>query len=168
MSKLFLALICVVLVCGCGQQSTSQPEKAEIVPVEPLPDHYYSMKDGLEYGYEPAVSEDAQKAGQLASTLLMFKFAGERDGVYQIYTKDGYSTTVAECSNPCDFIKIMVFAKDVGHVKTERMRATEGTIVWLAISDAINNKLEQFVNEKNGKKFTVWWDEKKGLQTTHL
>ncbi|WP_426714979.1 hypothetical protein [Chromobacterium violaceum] len=38
--------------------------------------HDYSMKDGFEYGYEQAVSENDQKKGQAANELLMFKYAG--------------------------------------------------------------------------------------------
>lgn len=34
------------------------------------------MKDGFEYGYEQAVSENDQKKGQAANELLMFKYAG--------------------------------------------------------------------------------------------
>ena len=45
------------------------------------------MKDGYEYGYEQAISQDAADSGQVATSLLMFKFVGEKDGNYQVFSK---------------------------------------------------------------------------------
>ena len=170
MNKYLVALLMVVAVSGCSQEQSSAEAAApaEIVAAAPTIDHYYSLKDGLEYGYEQAVSLDAQNAGQVAGTLMMFKFAGENGGFYQAYNKDtSGAITVAECANPCEFIKVMMFYNGE-HVNTERMRATEGTIGWLVMADAINGKLEQYQIDKNGKKYTVWFDEKKGPKTTEI
>ena len=152
---------------GCEDQQQTQAEIAE-VPVKV--EHHYSLKDGYEYGYEQAISQDAADSGQAASTLLMFKYAGTKDGVYQAYTKEASGAiSVLQCNNPCDFLKIMVFY-DGEHLKTERMKATEGTIGWSVISDAINGQLEQYVgeNKSTGQKLNVWFTEKDGLITKPL
>lgn len=164
-----LALTSVLGLTACNQEPQGAivvPEQAEIAP-EPIKiDHYYSMKDGYEYGYEQAISQDSADAGQVASTLAMFKYSGQKDGVYQTYTKNvsGVITSL-QCNNPCDFIKVMTFLNGQ-HLTTERLKATEGSIGWTVMADAINGQLEAFVQEKNGKSFSVWFDEEKGLQTT--
>ncbi len=170
MNKYLVAMLMAVVVTGCGQEQSAAEAAApaEIVAATPIIEHHYSLKDGLEYGYEQAVSLDAQNAGQVAGKLMMFKFAGENGGLYQAYSKDASGAiTVAECANPCEFIKVMVFY-DGEHINTERMRATEGTIGWHVMADAINGKMEQYQIDKNGKKYTVWFDEKKGPKTTEI
>lgn len=157
--------------CDSGQNtqqvSVEEAPTAEIAQSTPKVDHWYSMKDGYEYGYEQGISQDQQNAGQGAATLMMFKYAGQKDGMYQAYSKDAASgaIVVAQCSNPCDFIKLMTFFQGE-HLKTDRMKATEGTIGWLVMADAINGKLEQYVMDKNGKKAHVWFDEQKGVIST--
>lgn len=164
MKRIALIGIIAILLAGCGNTSNdTQAQQAEIVPEQPKIDHYYSLKDGFEYGYEQAVSQNALQDGQAVESLLMFKYAGAKDGKYQVYTRDGATFEVLECNNPCEFMKIMVFFNGK-HISTERMRATEGTIGWLVMADAINGKLEQFVGERNGNQHYVWFDEAKGPQ----
>ena len=135
---------------------------AKIVPEMPKIDHYYSMKDGYEYGYEQAISQDAADSGQVATSLLMFKFVGEKDGNYQVFSKNaGDVITLLQCSNPCEYIKVMTFLGNE-HLTTERVKAVEGSIGWSVLSDAINGKLEKYIANKNDKKFTIWFDEKVG------
>lgn len=170
MKKYYVAILMAVVVSGCGQEQSAAEDTApaEIFAAAPAIEHHYSFKDGLEYGYEQAVSLDAQNAGQVAGTLMMFKFAGENGGLYQAYSKDASGAiTVAECANPCEFIKVMVFY-DGDHISTERMRATEGTIGWLVMSDAINGKMDQYLFDKDGKKHSVWFDENIGPQAIEV
>lgn len=166
---LFVALLSLALAgCGNGQQTSAIPEKpAQVVPPMPVKDHEYSLKDGVEYGYERAVSAEEANQGKAASQLLMVRYAGTKGGDYQAYIKDGLVIAVFQCSNPCEFIKIMTYL-DGEHVKTERMRATEGTVGWSVMADAINGKLQPYVGERNGRKFNVWFDERKGVQQIWL
>jgi hypothetical protein len=151
----------------------SSNESPEIVNVEPPsdpitqePEHYYSMRDGYQYGYEMAVSADDINRGQAAKELLMFKYVGEHNGLYQVFTKvNEMVVSVMECSNPCEFIKTMIFIQG-GKTQIQRMRSVEGTIGNLVLKDAINGNLEQYIAEKKGSKFTIWFDEKKGLIST--
>lgn len=170
----FLALAIIGLTaCGESQQqaaSVAKPVEAQIVEapqaVEPEVDHYYSLKDGLQYGYETALSQDQIAAGQMANTLTMFKYAGEKDGVYQVYTEDaGNIVTTIQCTNPCDFMKIMVFSTSE-LISTERLKATEGTIGWLVMADAINGKLEKYQGKAGSKMMHVWFDEQEGFTAT--
>lgn len=168
MGTVFLALAFIGLTaCGQSQQQTSTAPApvAEIVEA-PVADHYYSMKEGLQYGYETALSEDQRAAGQMANTLTMFKYAGEKDGVYQVYTEEsGNVFTSIQCTNPCDFMKIMMFA-DHELISTERLKATEGTIGWLVMADAINGKLERYQGKAGNEMMNVWFDEEDGFTAT--
>ena len=164
-----------VLLAGCDsgqntqQASAGENPPAEIAPAAPKIDHWYSMKDGYQYGYEQGISQNQQNAGQVAAPLAMFKYAGQKDGKYQTYMQDDASgaIVVAECSNPCDFMKTMTFLQGE-LVKTDHMKAAEGSIGWEVMADAINGKLEQYVANNHGKKMHVWFDEHKGIITTPI
>lgn len=164
MNNIAFALLGAMLMAGCGEKV---PEtQAAAAPEAPKVEHNYSLKDGIEYGYEQAVSQDQQNAGHVASTLMMFKYAGAKNGIHQTYmTSEAGAVTVAECANPCEFIKVMVFVGGQ-HASTERMRAKDGSIGALVMDDAINGQLEQGFEEENGQKFTLWFDEKDGVKIT--
>lgn len=174
MKRLVLVAVISAALFGltaCDQNKTTAqaaPEQASIVPEPVKADHYYSLKDGYEYGYEQGVSQNSTNEGQVASTLLMFKFAGEKDGIYQAYAKNAMGAfDVVQCTNPCDFFKEMIFFNGE-HIKTERIKAVEGSIGWSVMADAINGKLEQYVgmNSVTRKKVNVWFDEQNGMKGT--
>lgn len=110
MNNKFVLSILLMALTSCGQQQpaavSQEKPVAEVAPEAPVIDHYYSMKDG----YEMSVSQDDANAGQVASKLLMFKFAGKKDNIYQAFSKDqsGYYDVI-QCENPCKYIKEMMF-----------------------------------------------------------
>lgn len=173
MKNLFIVVAFAVAISGCGKQETPVAEAsapAKIMPPAPVKKHHYSLRDGYEYGYERAISNEDRNKGQAASALTMAKYAGQQDGKYQVYIKNPEAPgaiVVAECTNPCEFLKSMVFYQG-SLVSSERMRVAPGVIGWMMLEDAINGELEQFVTEKNNRKGTVWFDEKKGLIITPL
>ncbi len=160
MNKLLAIAFAAVLVSSCGaeNQTTSQAA-AEPVPVGKLPPQkYYSMKDGHEYGYEQAVSQDAANKGQVAVKLLMFKFAGERNGVLQFYAKEADVVSVFQCERPCEYVKQLVFYNG-RLLRKDHIRAVEGSIAWAVVQDAQNGYLTKFTREREGKLQEVWFDE---------
>lgn len=164
MKKLYLVLA-VFLLAACNEGASDDKVKQVIQQIaEPetvVVPHNYSMKDGFEYGYEQGVSQDAANAGQVATTLIMFRFSGQKDGVYQVYSKTNeYVSTIIECATPCEFMKLMTYVKGSGVTATERMRAVPGSIGHSVLEDAMNGHLEQYVGEANGKKFNIWMTEK--------
>lgn len=137
-----------------------------VAPVE-IKTHNYSLKDGYQYGYERAISTEDANQGKAASELLMVRYAGTKGGDFQAYVIDGSLIAVFQCSSPCEFIKIMTFM-NYEHIKTDRMRAVEGTMGWSVMSDAINGKLDQYIGQRNGKNVHVWFDEKNGAISTPI
>jgi hypothetical protein len=135
------------------------PEPATVEQVAKLlhPDHWYSMRDGYEYGYEMALSQDAQNQGQATAPLVMVKYAGSKGNVHQAYIRKGYSVTVFECADPCEFIKIMGYAGGPV-IQTEHIRNAPGIIAWEVMQDAIGGKLERYIADKKGKRYYVWFE----------
>jgi len=170
MKRFITMVLAAFFLAGCGKESQTQPvaPAAQVIAPLPIKTHNYSLKDGDEYGYEQGLSVDDTNRGQGAPTLLMAKFAGSRDGKYQVYTKAAQypgAIIVVECTNPCEFMKSMVFYQGE-FVNVQRIRAAQGIIGWAMIEDAINNELEQSFVENNGKKYSLWFDENKGVIKT--
>jgi hypothetical protein len=169
MKKLGAVIIIGLMLSGCGNETKTQTQAEIPVAQATAPaivrNHNYSLKDGLSYGYERMVTVDETNNGQAASSLLMAKFAGKREGKYQVFMDDDQSTDtfiVIECTASCDFLKSMLFYQGQ-YVRSERIRAAPGTIGWMMLEDAINGDLEQYESEDGGKKYSIWFDEKKGI-----
>lgn len=160
-------LICALLTaCGHSEQAASLAPESKPVAEVTAPAHNYAVYMDDEYGYQPAISENQVNDGQVASTLFMLKYLGEKNGKYQLFTKQNDNVmTVMECQNPCQFIKLHHIVNGMGVVKTEVMEAAPDSIGKLAFDDAINGELQQFVKEDGGKRYTVWLDGKKLSRT---
>ena len=178
--KQYLCILTLATLAACGQPSnetaapaqapaTEQNQTAEAseaqeaqAPAQESPAvkaHGYGIKDGLEYGYETAISDNDAKAGQVANKVMMMRYSGEKDGKYQVHAKDGAATTVIECDKQCDYIKTMVFI-DNQMMQKEMMKGGNGSIASIALADAINGQLEPYVEESKGKKYHIWYSEK--------
>ena len=128
-------------------------------------DHHYVLKDGFQYGYEPGTSIEDAAQGKLSNEILMFKYAGQREGKFQVfYPYSKTHVTAMECDKPCEFIKIIDVDAYNG-ITTSHLRATEGSIGYGVMQDAISGKLNQFILEEKGKKLSVWFDTKSGMKT---
>jgi hypothetical protein len=128
------------------------------------------MRDGNEYGYERAISQDEQNQGQATNQLLMVKYAGQKDGKHQVYVQDKQTFGVFECSAQCDYIKGMTFLGNE-HIKTERMKGGPESVAGAALADAINGKLEQAKVAKKSdksKKMHIWFSEEHGIELTPI
>lgn len=166
--KLSAAAMALLLIVGCSQQNNtstaaSQPaiSDASAASEAVVEKHNYVVKDGLEYGYESELSQNDKDQGKVANTVLMFRFAGEKDGRYQVYIKQGDLSEVAECEKPCDYIKIMRFSGNV-MIDKEMVSGRNQSIGRMALDDAINGYMEQFVGTptRGGTKpYHVWFTE---------
>lgn len=130
----------------------------------PAPRHNWTYRDGNQYGYEQGISEEQRAQGQVATKLLMFRFNGERDGKFQAYVRDGDYVSVLECQSPCEYVKSMVFAGGGKAIRTEHMRAVSGSIASALIEDMRDGDLELYTFEREGKRYSNWFDEKTGVK----
>lgn len=150
-------VVIAVMMGGCGEKSNATAPASEAPGAPVLPKHFYSLKDGKEYGYEQAVSEEARRQGQGTTSLLMFSYLGRKGDAYQVMLKDGNMRTIAECSRPCEFSKVYTFVGD-RFIKKETMRVTPEIVVAAVLADAMNGQLDQMLGEQNGVPVTFWVD----------
>jgi hypothetical protein len=167
-----ITLVGILLIAGCGEQQPANqaPEEAKVVTAPVVKSHNYSLKEGNEYGYERALTTDETNNGQVAASLLMARFIGTQDGKYQVVVVDNGDTNVVnvvECTNPCEFMKNMVFSQGT-LIGSQRIRVAPNVIGWMMLEDAINGHLDQYLKDVNGKKYTMWFDEKNGASETEV
>jgi hypothetical protein len=127
--------------------------------------HNYEVKDGMDYGYTRALSDAERNAGKAAPSVIMFRYAGERDGRHQVHASDGTTFTALECERPCRVIKSMSFVdadylRDKVHV--ERLTYQSGTVAAAVFDDVFAGQLRQYGVARGTKSYQVWVDERAG------
>ncbi|TVO57550.1 hypothetical protein [Denitromonas halophila] len=129
-------------------------------------DHNYVMRDGMEYGYTMALTDEQRQAGQIGEQIIAFMYLGSREGKHQVLARDGSVVTVMECEVPCQFVKGMTFVDEDylrDTIKVDRFQAQPGTIIGAVMDDVANNQLAVAGTLRNGKKHTMWMDARKGM-----
>lgn len=135
--------------------------------------HNYDVKDGVDYGYTAELSADQRQAGQVANNIVMFSYAGQRDGKHQVHSRQGNLFYAFECSVPCEVIKVLSVIDADGlrqEATVERLRATPTMIAAMALADAIHGELEEYAQypdgDRKGRQLALWVDEQRGLTRT--
>lgn len=163
----FIAGCAVLVVALTGAISLSQhnapPEDSYLEaspnaqpPVATTPTHYYAMQTGDEYGYEAAVSEEQRQAGLVTSPLVMVRYAGEKQGKYQIFLTDHSVKTVFDCEKPCEFVRVRTFVNEE-ETAVEQMRRVKGSIAYYAMEDAMHGQLAQHFAVSRGVRVPHWY-----------
>lgn len=138
-------------------------------PTPVINDHNYVMQDGMKYGYPSAISENDRNAGQVSEKLVMALYAGEKSGKHQAHLMDGSVVSVLECEPPCRYLKIMTFVDDDylrDEIKVEHIVAAPNSLGYSIMQDAMRGRLKQYAVGTKEKRYTVWMDERKGMQRT--
>lgn len=112
-------------------------------------DHYYAVKDGYTYGYEVADSNE----------LFLVEYLGQKDGHYQVLTKNGEDRAIFQCKKGCEYITVFEYWKTKFRNKS-MLKADSKKLGYQIMSDAWNGKLEQFRRDDDGA--TLWVDGKNG------
>lgn len=140
------------------ESPSDQPEPIEI-------GHFYVLKDGSKYGYQPVTSQYERDSGQATSKLVMARYFGRKDDTYQIDMIDGNFHHIVECERPCEYLKVMIFYKD-DLERTDYMKSEVGTIAWSILQDAVNGHLDVHTVERNTDegpvRHYIWADESRG------
>lgn len=128
--------------------------------------HNYVLRDGMEYGYPRALTDEERKAGQLSEQIFTFMYLGSRDGKHQVLSRNGNSVDVLECEIPCRYVKGMSFV-DMDYLRdnitVERFVAGPGSIISAVMDDIEAGQLAIAGTVRNGKPHTMWMDATKGL-----
>lgn len=106
------------------------------VEVAATPEPRYIEKDGDTYLYVAAVSEEDQKRGRVAGSIIGFRYLGKVGDVYRLEGPDG-SSAIHECSRPCRVIKTRLASSIL-----TRTEFTPSSIIGAAFADAFNGFLK--------------------------
>lgn len=172
-SAAFLLVLGVGIAIGwlvLPQQHTTVSPRVETTTVEQevAPTHNYDFRDGMQYGYTRLRSQTDVENGAAASQVVMLMYAGKKDGVYQLHTRQGSVLTAIECTHPCSVAKLLTVLDAPGlgpaQVNVQRMRMEPNAVATLAIADAASERLRVYGEERKGKKYRVWVDETFGVR----
>ncbi len=141
---LIAAFGCLALAaCSKGSASTTNTTTstnttdtvttAQAAPAPP--EHRYTAKEGEDYGYVAAVSDDDRKAGQTAGDVIMYRYLGQSDGVYTLAMTDKPDALI-QCTNPCQMVKVTL---DGAVIK--RTAFTDDSVIGSAFHDAFDGQL---------------------------
>lgn len=135
--------LCPLLLVSCGDQADSNPppsasanqELVAALPDPPKPPAKYDLKEGNDYAYITAVSEEDAKAGKVAGDVLMFRYLGKEDGVHKVarLSDDGQILFTDTCAEPCVIIKM-----EGG----KRIAYNPNSVIGSVFQDAINGYLD--------------------------
>ncbi|MCU7371595.1 hypothetical protein PEC18_12230 [Paucibacter sp. O1-1] len=145
---------------------TSRPAAPAVPPPEAPRAHLYDSRDGASYGYTAQLSDVQRQAGQVANSIVMISYAGNRDGRHQVHLHEGQALVGYECSAPCDVIKVMTVLDVDGlrnQVRVEHLRSAPNMIAAMALQDAMSGRLEPYTQDYDEIPYELWIDQTKGL-----
>ena len=113
----------------------SSASSASAAPAQPA--HHYAFQNGDQYGY---ISGAHGQAGQDpdADKPVIVRYLGMQDGVYTIAEVQDGAVVVAQCSAPCQQVRIR--GKDLD----QTLDLNPNSIVYEALTDAINGQLQVY------------------------
>lgn len=109
--------------------------QAQADETPPPPAHNWQYREGQEYGYPNALSDDDKRAGTGASTVQMYRYLGEKKGIYTVAEVTPGGLIYASCANPCEVVKVRAGGM------VERFEFNPSTIVGGALTDAMNGQM---------------------------
>ena len=132
---------------GGAQSSASEATSATTDATSPtvadntpaLPSHNWTVKEGQDYGYAAALSDDDRRAGRGASQVLMFHYLGvNSSGQYVVESYSNGTIMQAACAKPCEVIHVAAPGAD------DHITFNPETVIGMVLTDAMNGQLEIF------------------------
>lgn len=130
------------------QLSPDDPNlKAAAASAKPM--HFYTMREGTEYGYEQAISDDEKRSGVSSKPLLLAHYLGKKDGeVTVIVATNNYDYSYVSCRHPCEFLHIKEFNRGM-FAGEERLKNTFGSVIYDIMQDAMSGQLKLYAPANN-------------------
>ena len=153
---MLLAVLGALTVAWLGQSKARPAEQAAALPdltsnsgtpdpppTPAPPSHNYVYQDGIEYGYQPALTKEDRDAGTLSKPLQMIAFNRfDAQGIYWFKARSilgGVDTFT--CQEPCDVMKIT--SQGPGdYFRQVSMPIVPGSILAAVMQDARNGYLK--------------------------
>lgn len=115
----------------------SSAAASSAAPAAAQPAHHWAFQNGDQYGYlsgahgQPGQDPDADKP-------VIVRYLGMEDGVYTIAEVQEGAVVVAQCSAPCQQVRLR--GKDLD----QTLDLNPNSIVYEALTDAINGQLQVY------------------------
>jgi hypothetical protein len=160
MKNLIGASLIAFAVCGCNSNANPQPPDASNKVASEQPHKpSFATKDGQDYGYVRALTDDDKQKGVAGSAVVMFRFFGAVGSKYQVGTQTTRgSFVVFEGEAPFEFVKAYSFF-DNRLIEKETLRMQPNAIARLALEDARHGSLQQYRATRDGKPGRLMFDE---------
>jgi hypothetical protein len=118
------------------KQSAPEGSEAAVAPTPPpMPRHNYDERDGSNYFYVAAVSEEDRNKGLAAGNVIVFQYLGLDDDSKHVLASidtDGSIINRSRCASPCRIIQ-----RDYG----KPIAYSPRSIIGAAFEDAFRGKL---------------------------
>jgi hypothetical protein len=113
----------------------SSASAAQAAPAQPA--HHYAFQNGDQYGYMSSAHVEVGQEGE-AQKPVMVRYLGMEDGVYTIAEVQEGAVVVAQCSAPCQTVRIR------GKGLDQTLDLNPNSIVYEALTDAMNGQLQVY------------------------
>jgi hypothetical protein len=138
-----LACLAVALTACKAPPPKAQEAAASSAPVSSAPAapaqpaHHYAFQNGDQYGYMSSAHVEVGQEGEAQKPVIV-RYLGMEDGVYTIAEVQDGAVVVAQCSAPCQQVRIR--GKDLD----QTLDLNPNSIVYAALSDAMNGQLQVY------------------------
>jgi hypothetical protein len=117
------------------EAAASSAPASSAPPALAQPAHHYAFQNGDQYGYMSAAHVEVGQEGE-AQKPVMVRYLGMEDGLYTIAEVQDGAVVVAQCSAPCQQVRIR--GKDLD----QTLDLNPNSIVYEAMTDAMNGQLQ--------------------------
>ena len=137
-----LALLAVALAAckappAKQRAAASSAPASSAAPAPAAPAHHWAFQNADQYGYVSAAHAEAAPEGEQEQPTIV-RYLGMEDGVYTIAEVQGGAVVVASCAAPCREVRIR------GKGLDQTLELNQSSIVYAALSDAINGQLQVY------------------------
>jgi hypothetical protein len=142
-APVLLALAVALAACKAPPQKAKQAAASSAPPASSAPAapaqpaHHWVFQNGDQYGYLSSAHGEAAQGGE-AERPTIVRYLGMEDGVYTIAEVQDGAVVVAQCSQPCQQVRLR--GKDLD----QTLDLNPNSIVYEALTDAINGQLEVY------------------------
>ena len=133
MTARFFAIALFLTLNACGSEQKSDSPEAEASTPPPAPKPNFTEREGDKFYYSSALSEDDKNAGKAAGEVVVFRYLGNKDGVYALASNG----LTFRCKNPCTIIK-----GSGPYGAEQNMQYSSDSIIGSAFHDAFNGFME--------------------------
>lgn len=131
----------MLAIAACGPKP-AHPNRAASRPPR-SGTHNWTYRIGQDYAYQGELSDDQRKAGQTVPSVQVYRYLGQKGGVYTLQ----FDGETAACADPCETIYI-----HAGAFHVERLAFDPDTLLGAAFTDAFDGWMDVYDPAKDRRR----------------